>query len=292
MNKFLNNLERKIGKYAIPNLTMYIIGLYIIGYMISIVGNGTGFLSYLTLDPNLVLHGEIWRLFTWVIIPMGRFNLLTIITLLFYYFVGNTMERTLGTFRYNVFIFAGCLFMILAAFLTYFFYGLQLGFGSEAFAYELNLASLLFSTTHIQTIVFLAFAICYPNLQVLLMFIIPVKVKYLGILYGVGMVIEVLFALFSLDYATLFAVLLQLINLLLFYISLGKAHHLKPSEVKRRNDFKKNTKIVPPGITRHKCAVCGKTEISDPNAEFRFCSKCNGNYEYCQDHLFTHQHIK
>ena len=58
------------------------------------------------------------------------------------------------------------------------------------------------------------------------------------------------------------------------------------------NEFKKNTKIVPPGITRHKCAVCGKTEISDPNAEFRFCSKCNGNYEYCQDHLFTHQHIK
>lgn len=292
MNKFLNNLERKIGKYAIPNLTMYIIGLFVIGYTIGLIGSGTGILSYFTLDPNLVLHGQVWRLLTWMIVPTSRFNLLTIITLLFYYFVGNTMERTLGTFRYNVFIFAGCLFMILAAFFTYIFYGLQLGFGTAEFEYALNYSSLVFVTSHIQTIVFLAFAICYPNLQVLLMFIIPVKVKYLGIFYGVIMGIQLIFALIGLDFATLFALLFQLLNLLLFYISLGKAHHLKPKEVKRRNEFKKNTRIVPPGITRHKCAVCGKTEVSDPTAEFRFCSKCNGNYEYCQDHLFTHQHIK
>ena len=71
----------------------------------------------------------------------------------------------------------------------------------------------------------------------------------------------------------------------------GKMSHLRPKEVKRRHEFHNAARMVPKGITRHKCAVCGRTEAEYPDLEFRFCSKCNGNYEYCQDHLYTHQHV-
>ncbi len=296
MNNFLNNLERKLGKYAIPNLTIYVIGIYVIGYVLQLTtyNANTGFsiLDYLSLNPYFILHGQIWRLITWVIIPPDQLSILVIITLMFYYFIGSTMERTMGTFRYNFFLFGGAILMIIAAFASMAIYSVFFGFSGDTLGYLMQRYSTAFSTYYIQISIFMAFAICYPNLQVLLMFIIPIKVKYLGILYAVLNVYTAFVALVGKNYFTFFAIVSQVINLGLFYLQTGKGQRLRPKEVKRRNEFKKNTKIVPPGVTRHKCAVCGRTELDDPNLEFRFCSKCNGNYEYCQDHLFTHQHIK
>ena len=125
-----------------------------------------------------------------------------------------------------------------------------------------------------------------------MMFIIPIKVKWLGIFYAAALGIEAVVSIIDRNYCEFFAIVLQFVNLGLFYLSTGKLSHLRPKEVKRRTDFQRNARIVPKGITRHKCAVCGRTEVTDPNLEFRFCSKCNGNYEYCQEHLFTHQHVK
>ena len=87
------------------------------------------------------------------------------------------------------------------------------------------------------------------------------------------------------------------LNFILFFLSGRNMQRYRPKEVKRRRDFQKamaQSRVNPKtgGIAKHKCAICGRTELDDPNLEFRFCSKCNGNYEYCQDHLFTHQHVK
>ena len=92
-------------------------------------------------------------------------------------------------------------------------------------------------------------------------------------------------------------ILASLLNFVLFFFSNRNMHRYNPKEVHRRREFKKamaQSRVNPAtgGITKHKCAICGRTEKDDPNLEFRFCSKCNGNYEYCQDHLFTHQHVK
>lgn len=289
MNNFLNNLERKFGKYAIPNLTLYIIGLYVVGYVLQLAPASVNFTSFLTLNPALILQGQIWRIVSWILIPPSSFSILIIITLIFYYFVGSTMERTIGTFRYNLFIFAGMLLMIIGAFLAYLIYYLI----DPTLAYQIMyFYSAFFSTYYLQQVVFLAFAIVYPDMQVLLMFIIPIKVKYLGILYGALLVYDMISGLAGHNYCVAFAIGTQLINLLLFWIQTGKLSHLRPKEVKRRQSFNRNVRMTPPGVTRHKCAVCGRTEKDDPNLEFRFCSKCNGNYEYCQDHLFTHQHVK
>ena len=294
MSNFMNNMERKFGEFAIPNLTFYIIGLFIAGYLLQLMSlTGIKLTSYLTLDPYRILHyGEVWRLVSWLLIPPQRLSIFTIITLFFYFFVGTSMERTIGTFRYNVFILGGCLLMILAAFATYGVYSLSLTDKSYLELYMMGLSP-TFYTYYIQEAVFLIFAICYPEVQILLYMIIPVKVKYLGIFYAAFLGFQAVYdGLIGGNYAVLFAILFQFINVAIFYLETGKLHHLKPAEAKRRENFRQNVKMTPRGITRHKCAVCGRSEEDDPNLEFRFCSKCNGNYEYCQDHLFTHQHIK
>lgn len=112
---FLNKLERKIGKYAIPNLSKYLILGYVLGYLIEFIN--ANLLNFITLNPYLILHGQIWRLVTWIIIPPDRFDLLTFIMLYFYYSVGNDLERTWGTFYYNVYIFMGMIFTVLGSFL-------------------------------------------------------------------------------------------------------------------------------------------------------------------------------
>ncbi|MCR5156598.1 MAG: hypothetical protein K6C96_07940 [Butyrivibrio sp.] len=295
MNNFLYNLERKFGKYAIPNLTRNILILYVAGFILQLAGRVLPFnlASYLTLDVYQILHGQVWRLVTWVLIPPVALSIWIIITLYLYYFIGTTMERTIGTFKYNVFIFGGALFMIIAAFVTYGVHAIMLkGNGPLLAAYSGYMAP-IFSTYYIQMAVFLTFAISYPDMQLLLMFIIPVKVKWLGIVYAAFLAFDAIYTgLIQGVYGVLFAILSQFINLFLFYLSTGRANHLNPREIKRRQEFKRNVKMAPPGVTRHKCAVCGRTEKDNPNLEFRFCSKCNGNYEYCQDHLFTHQHVQ
>lgn len=292
MNEFLNNMERKFGKYAIPNLTLYIIGLYVLGYVLQLAPSSVNILGFLTLDPYAILHGQIWRLVSWLLIPPSSFNILIIITLFFYYFVGTSMERTMGTFRYNVFIFGGVVLMIIASFATMLVYKFFFGIDGDALGTVMNAFSIYFSTSYIQEMVFLAFAMCFPDVQVLLMFIIPIKVKYLGYFYAALLAYNAFTGVANSNYFVFFAIVFQFVNLLLFYLQTGKISHLRPKEVKRRREYHNASKMMPKGITRHKCAVCGRTEAEYPDLEFRFCSKCNGNYEYCQDHLFTHQHVK
>lgn len=111
----LNKLERKLGRYAIPNLSLYLILCYGCGYLISLINSS--FLNYLTLNPYLILHGQVWRLFTWILIPPTRLDFWTIIMLYFYYSIGTNLERTWGVFYYNVYLFMGMFFTVLGSFL-------------------------------------------------------------------------------------------------------------------------------------------------------------------------------
>ena len=87
------------------------------------------------------------------------------------------------------------------------------------------------------------------------------------------------------------AIAASLISFFLFWMCNRRRVHLGAKQRKRRAEFKQDIRRNPK-ITKHKCAICGQTEDSNPGLEFRFCSKCNGNYEYCQQHLFTHEHVK
>ena len=278
---FLNKMERKFGRFAIRNLTKYIIGCYIIGYILMYMQALTrvDLMGYLYLSPYHILHFQIWRLVSWILIPPSSSNILfVVIMLLFYYSLGSALERTWGAFRYNVYIISGMIFTVIGAFILYFI----MGTASVLYAP-------VFSTYYINLSIFLAFALSYPDMQVLFMMIIPIKIKWLAWLDAA----YILYDLVRGSWAIRTVIIASLLNFIIFFLSTRNFNRISPKEVRRRQQFQKavHPKMAP-GITKHKCAVCGRTEEDGDDLEFRFCSKCNGNYEYCQDHLFTHQHIK
>lgn len=283
----MSSFEKKFGKYAIRNISVVLIICYAIGYLIEMIL--PGLVWYLTLNPYAILHGQVWRLVTWILIPPSDSNIfLTLIMLYFYCSIGTTLERTWGTYRYNVYLFEGMLFTILGSFLfmgySYLFNIVQ---GANATGY-FQLYSLFFSTYYINMSIFLAFAATFPDVSVLLMFVIPIKVKWLGIIYGVML----LFSFLQGDIGVKFAIAASLLNFVVFFFTSRNMMHLNPKQIHRRQEFKRDVRRGSSGITKHKCAICGRTEKDSPEMQFRFCSKCDGNYEYCEEHLYTHTHVK
>ena len=281
---WIDKLERKFGRFGVENLTMYVIICYVVGYFLAYFN--PSLLSLLSLEPALILRGQIWRIITWVIYPPSMSNVLwfVIAIVFFYYPIGTSLERTWGSFRYTLYIFSGILFSVIGAFILYFITGAY-GIGS------------LFNTYYISLSVFLAYALSYPDMQILLWFVIPIKMKWMAIVYGVMVLYDMITYLRMGLWVYVVPIIASLLNFVLFFFSTRNMQRYNPKEVHRRREFKKavaQSRVNPAtgGITKHKCAICGRTEKDDPNLEFRFCSKCNGNYEYCQDHLFTHQHGK
>lgn len=289
-----NGLRRKLEKYAIPNLTLYLIICYGIGYLMQYLVP-TGY-QYLMLDPFLVLKGQVWRLVTWILIPPDSSNIFfVLITLYLYYSLGGLLERIWGTYKYNVYLFSGLLFTILGAFVLC---GYSVLMGAQPTMYTglylLNNGSAVyfgqFSTYYINMSIFLACAASIPDVQVLLMFLFPIKVKWLGIVYGIILLVNCIQG----GIATWIVVIFSLLNFLVFFLRSKGKMHLSVGQIRRQQEFHQKMRSAgqTKGITRHKCAVCGRTELDGDDLEFRFCSKCNGNYEYCQYHLFTHEHVK
>ena len=164
-----------------------------------------------------------------------------------------------------------------------------------------GLGGIIFSTYYISLSIFLAYSLTYPDMTVLLMFVIPVKMKWMSIVYAALVIYDVARYFMNGAWFMALPIIASLLNFVIFFLGTRDFNRYNPKEIHRKNEFKRavngGSKTVPfPGnsnaVTKHKCAVCGLTEKDDPNLEFRFCSKCNGNYEYCQDHLYTHIHKK
>lgn len=286
---WLDKLERKFGRYAIPNLMYYIIILYGVGFVLNLV-NPEFYYNYLSLNAEAVLNGQVWRLVTFIIEAPSDSIIFIIFVLHLYYMIGIELERAWGAFRFNVYFFSGMFFHILAAFLVYFIWGI----------------SLPLSTWYLNLSLFFGFASLYPNVEFLLFMILPVKVKWLALVDALYFAYGILQAflpaygggMFGMVYkANAVAAAVSILNFLLFFLSSRNMRPYSPRQVKRKREFKKNIRSAARpvnygGGAKHKCAVCGRTELDDEHLEFRYCSKCNGNYEYCQDHLFTHTHVK
>ncbi|MDD3140239.1 MAG: hypothetical protein PHX08_14855 [Lachnospiraceae bacterium] len=288
---WITKLERKFGKYAIHNLMYYIIILQGIGFAMTLVAPNF-YNQYLSLDASAILQGQVWRVFTFLIQPPSTSLLFIIFALYLYYMIGQSLEASWGAFRFNLYFFAGVLFHILAAILTYIITGLSLPLG----------------TVYLNLSLFFAFAALYPDVQFLLFFIIPVKVKYLawfnGAFFGFTILQGILPSYTKSEYglsyqANAIAAFVSILNFAIFYLSSRNMKPYSPKEIRRKNKFKRETtKAKTPYTTsygngaKHRCVICGRTEIDDPHLEFRYCSKCKGNHEYCQDHLFTHEHVK
>lgn len=292
--KFIDKLEKKFGKYAIKNLMSYVIMLYAFGFVIQIF-QPEMYSGWLSLNAAAILRGQIWRIITYIIYPPTGNIFVILISLYFYYVVGTMLERQWGAFRFNLYFFTGVLLHAIAAIFIYLVWGMVLEMGT----YYLNLS------------MFFAFAAMFPDMQVLFMWLIPIKMKWLALIDGIYFAVTILAGLFS-DHLSFEAILrlyqvgimankayavmaiVSLLNFLIYATTFRSVRRMSPKEVYRRKSYEqKVTKAqMPKNMPRHKCVICGRTEKDFPNLEFRFCSKCEGNYEYCQDHLFTHEHIK
>ena len=282
---FLTKLERKYGKYAIPNLTLILISGFILGYLIEIfMPEG---LQLLAMNPEKILHGQIYRLVTWVVIPPSSASILVIITLFFYFSIGRTLENSWGDFRYTVYILSGIIFTDIGMMGTYLIMHLM---GQSQLLDMYYQAGLYGASTYYPCMsMFLAYAFMFPDMQVLLYFIIPIKVKWLGYLDIAYLLVMILQYGYMHYYTGMVTVIMSVLNFILFYfMSKGKTK-MTPAQRKRERKYKQQVRQSQI-LTRHKCAICGQTELDNPNLEFRYCSRCKGNYEYCQNHLFTHEH--
>ena len=285
MNSWLGKMERKFGRYAIPNIMKYLIVLYAGGYFLYMI-NPMFYLNYLVLDWGAVLHGQIWRLLTFLMQPPSASIFMVALLLYIYYMIGMQLENALGTFRFNFYLLTGIVLHIVASLIVYLTTGMVISPSVE----YLNLSFLF------------VFAMLFPDAPVLLFFAIPIKGKWIALIDGFyflwAIISPFLPAYKGTGYGAMMAALASILNVLIFYLLSRNMHAYSPKEVKRRRDYQRKVQQAqkPEHVyengARHKCAVCGRTELDDPNLEFRYCSKCNGNYEYCQDHLFTHTHVK
>ena len=294
--KFLNKLERKYGKYAIDNITLLLILGYVIGYGIQKINIDMFYM--LTLNPYYIMKGQIWRIVSWVLVPPSELGFFTIIMLFFYYSIGRTLEQTWGKFKYNIFIISGIIFTVVSAMVAYFIlpssvyevYKIPAAFTGEVFNFVKGyIISAFVSTYYINLSIFLLFAALYPDMQVMLYFIIPIKIKWLAYLDLALMAYEI----YQYGFVCGVIVFASLLNFLIFFVLILQAKGNTPANARRKRDYQKkvySAKSVYEGGARHKCAICGRTELDNPNLTFRYCSKCTGSKEYCEDHLFTHEH--
>lgn len=279
---FMTKLERKFGKYSIPNLTIILIAGFILGYFIAIFDSSA--LAKLSLNPAMVVRGQVWRLITWIVMPPRSLGPLVIIMLFFYFSIGRTLERSWGDFRYTVYIISGIIFTDIGVMLTYVVMLLT--------GQPVDLAGGMgVSTYYLCMSMFLAYAFMFPDMQVLLYFVIPIRVKWLGYLDIAYLIYEVLICGLFHDYAGMVTVIMSVLNFFIFYFASRRKSSVSRTHKKKIKNYRREVRQTQI-LTRHKCAICGQTEEDNPSLEFRYCSRCKGNYEYCNNHLFTHEHKK
>lgn len=265
---WLNKLERKFGRYAIKNLMMYIVGINLVVFLLMMIDQNGTLINLLEIDRGLIFKGQIWRLITYIFIPNDTNIVWVIFTLYLYYILGNALEQEWGSFKFNIFYLIGIIATTFVSLVT------------DSYA----------TGSFINSSLFLAFAYIYPEYELLLFFFIPVKVKYLAWLDWIFIAGTVILSPISLKISAICSV----INYFIFF---GKDivydFSSRSKNLNRKRNYKKAfTMRVEKKTTMHKCTICGATEKDNPDLEFRYCAKCDGLHEYCNNHLFTHTHIK
>ena len=291
----MKELRRRFNRFCfqnrhkgIPNLMLYIsLGCALVYLMTQVTQNSLLY-SLLVFDREAILHGQVWRLITYPLTFYHSNILLMAVFLFCYYSLGRAMENIWGTLRFNLFYFCGILMMDVWCMI----------FGGRADVTYLNLS------------LFLSYATMFPNAQFLLFFIIPVK-AWIFALFDLALV---LYSLLADPFPYNCFSVISLANYFLFFGA--DVLNVVPMSwrVNARRLFRKKSyapkqekpKVIPfsqagsyeattakpKAPYTHKCTICGRTDVSNPELEFRYCSRCNGYHCYCEDHINNHTHIE
>ncbi len=265
---FLDKLERLFGRFAIPNITLYIVIGQVFVFltaMLRIVDP-----MRVILVPDLALRGQWWRIVTFLALPPSlSTSLLNIVGLAFgwwiFYFMGSSLEGYWGAFRYNLFLVVGWALTVGVSFLQ---------------------PSYLVSNVFLGASVFLSFAYIHPEFEIALFYILPVKIRWIALvawIYGAFLFIQG-------NWSERLQIVAAIGNIILFFgrdiwLAAGRKRRLTVRSVGRV------ARSVSAAEPRHRCRICGKTDLSDPQVDFRYCSKCSGEQCYCPEHIFNHEHV-
>ena len=270
-------------RFGIPNLILWVVIGNGAVYIMDLLSQGT-FSGILSFVPAYIFQGQIWRVVTFIFVPEASGNIFFFaISTYFYYFIGSRMEEQWGTPRFNIFYLSGILLAIVVGFLAT-LNGLSMAVTTSMYYTNLSL--------------FLAFASLFPDMQVLMCYVIPVRVKWLAYLDGIFLLYQVLRMVGKHQYMMALLPILAILNYLIFFgDSLLGALRWKKQQFQHKNSrqtihFKQAAKQAQQRTGYlHKCCVCGRTDTDYPNLEFRYCSKCAGYRCYCMDHINNHVHV-
>lgn len=280
--RLLDKLERKIGWLAIPNLMIYILAGNVLVYLMQMLFS-LDLTAALAFDRDAVLAGQVWRIISFVFIPPAAFSggmwsvMMAALVIFFYYSIGRQLEYAMGSFAFTIYYLVGMLGVILAGSI----------FGGSI------------SGVYLNSSLFFAYAVYFPNEMILFMFFIPLKIKYIAYFSGAMLILQFILTSFT----GKILIIMGLINFLLFF---GKSLFSRQvTHIGSRQRQRRMWQVMQGGRTggyqtgtgahsgaKHCCEVCGRTELNDPELEFRYCSACEGYHEYCMEHLHQHVHKK
>ena len=290
---FIDRLEKRYPNFGVSNLMISVIAISGLGMLISMV-NPYIYYQYLSLDFYQIFHhGQVWRLITFLLCPSaggsGSSGLFWFVIMAWvYYSIGSNLERIWGRFRFTLFYLSGIVMILIVTLAAYLIMGIV--YPAQEVGIWLGMQVTL---EYVTESLFLAFALVFPDVQFLLFFIIPVKAKWLSIFYFALDAYQIIQGIMMKSYYPVALIVVSLINIFIFFFFAkgrpGMAAHAR--QTKRKAEFKQKMHESREKGPIHRCAICGRTELDAPDLDFRYCSKCDGRYEYCSEHLFTHEHV-
>lgn len=276
LNKRIDMFCYRHPRFGVPNLMLYIVIISLAVWLLSIMDPSKTLMSFFVFSPERILKGEVWRLVSFIFVPQSL-SFWELLFFYFYYWIGNVLEKEWGTPRFNIFLISGVLLTAVYGFIIYF----------------ITKQSIAVTTYFIYLSMFFSFATLFPDVQVLFMFIIPIKVKWLAYLDAAFFLLSMLTQSFPFNLLPLVAVL----NYLVFFgddlfssLRSNKARYNKTTVNFNREKQKIKYEQKNASYTK-KCAVCGRTDTDYPDLEFRYCSRCAGYHCFCQDHINNHMHF-
>jgi hypothetical protein len=234
-------------------------------------------ISLLYLSPALVLKGQVWRLFTFILVPQSS-GIWLFLWLYFYHFIGSSLESAWGSGKFTFYYLFGMLLTIAYSLLTYVLFRIDIW----ASAHYLNMS------------LFFAFATLFPDTMMLLFFFVPIKIKWLALLNLAFFAYEIITLPMGMNILPVIAMLNYLVfcgGTLIAYLRPIRSRYSSGSINFRKAASKIRKEQKNQNYSR-KCAVCGKTDTDYPELSFRYCSRCEGFHCFCEDHINSHVHIK
>ena len=267
--------------FGIPNLMLYIVVANVAVYLLDAFSNNTLSLA-LYFSPALVLRGQIWRIVTFAFVPGGG-GLLFMIYCYFTYSMGVTLERQWGTAKFTCYYLGGLLLTVL---------------GATAVSLISGVSISVFSASEVTFAMFLAFAVMFPDATfVLFPLPIPIRAKYIAYLDLAYFAYDIVSPILSGLWPYCIVPLMALVNVIvMIWPEFCGFLHLEHRRSRQAAHFHNASAAArqqaqQPHAGERKCAVCGRTNLTNPELEFRYCSRCAGYHCFCSDHIFSHVHF-